>query len=250
LLSERAARGTALQRRALDLGVDLAVPYRLALVAVREQAGGEAERVTGLGRAGLELLSALRERSWCAFAAEAGGQVVALLDAGEPAYRDRLELLLDERRRPGVTLRALVSPPCAEVAEYQPNYLACRQVLELFSGSDGPAVLDLDDCRVLTLLFREGGEAQLRRFVEATLGRVLEHDRRHRGRLTTTLEAYLAAGCSPTRAAGALHLHVNTLYYRLERLRRLLGEDFAAPHRQLDLQVALLARRCLTVTAS
>jgi DNA-binding PucR family transcriptional regulator len=144
----------------------------------------------------------------------------------------------------------VVSPPCAQIGEYQPNYLACQQILELFSGSEGPAVLDLDEFRVLALLFREGGEAQLRRFVEATLGRVLEHDRRHRARLTGTLEAYLAAGCSPTRAAAALHLHVNTLYYRLERLRRLLGDDFAAPRRQLDLQVALLARRCLTVTAS
>jgi GAF domain-containing protein len=250
LLSDRAARSTALQRRALDLGVDIAVPYRLALVAVRERVGGEAERVTGLGRAGLELLSALRTRSWCAFAAEAAGQVVALLGTGEPACRQRLERLLAERRRPGVTLRAVVSPACAQVADYQPNYLTCQQILELFSGPDGPAVLDLDECRVLALLFREGGEAQLRRFVEATLGGVLEHDRRHRGRLTVTLDAYLAAGCSPTRAAAALHLHVNTLYYRLERLRRLLGEDFAAPRRQLDLQVALLARRCLTVSAS
>jgi sugar diacid utilization regulator len=173
-----------------------------------------------------------------------------LLGTGEPACRQRLERLLAERRRPGVTLRAVVSPACAQVADYQPNYLTCQQILELFSGPDGPAVLDLDECRVLALLFREGGEAQLRRFVEATLGGVLEHDRRHRGRLTVTLDAYLAAGCSPTRAAAALHLHVNTLYYRLERLRRLLGEDFAAPRRQLDLQVALLARRCLTVTAS
>ncbi|HZD72212.1 MAG TPA: helix-turn-helix domain-containing protein [Actinomycetes bacterium] len=250
LLSERAARGTALQRQALDLGVDLAVPHRLALVAVRERAGGETERSAGLGPAGRELLEALRTRAWCAFASEAAGQVVALLDTAEPACRQRLERLLAERRRTGVTLRAVLTSPCAQVAEYQPGYLACRQILELFSGSDGPIVLDLDECRVLTLLFREGGEAQLRRFVEATLGHVLEYDRRQGGRLIATLEAYLAAGCSPTRAAAALHLHVNTLYYRLERLRRLLGDDFASPRRQLDLQVALLARRNLTNSAS
>ena len=46
---------------------------------------------------------------------------------------------------------------------------------------------------------------------------------------------------SPSRTAAALSVHVNTVYYRLERLRKLLGADFASPHRSLDFQIGLRA---------
>ncbi|MGH7717819.1 MAG: PucR family transcriptional regulator, partial [Gemmatimonadaceae bacterium] len=71
------------------------------------------------------------------------------------------------------------------------------------------------------------------------------HDEASGTQLTETLDAYYQAGCSPSRTAATLHVHVNTVYYRLERIRELLGVDYAAPRRALDLQVALLARRLL-----
>jgi DNA-binding PucR family transcriptional regulator len=42
-----------------------------------------------------------------------------------------------------------------------------------------------------------------------------------------------------------LHVHVNTVYYRVDRLKAILGERFAEPRRALDLQVALLAHRLI-----
>ncbi|WSK25748.1 helix-turn-helix domain-containing protein [Streptomyces sp. NBC_01298] len=42
--------------------------------------------------------------------------------------------------------------------------------------------------------------------------------------------------------AKALHIHVNTVVQRLVRIGRLLGEDWNAPARALELQLALRLR--------
>jgi len=88
-----------------------------------------------------------------------------------------------------------------------------------------------------------GDAAGVERYVERVLGPVTAHDARRGTDLVATLEAYFAAGASPTRAAGALHVHVNTVAQRLERVAALLGEDWHAPQRALELQLALHLRR-------
>ena len=40
-------------------------------------------------------------------------------------------------------------------------------------------------------------------------------------------------------------MHVNTVYYRLDRMKALLGDRLGDPRRAVDLQVALLAHRLL-----
>ncbi|RPK49175.1 MULTISPECIES: PucR family transcriptional regulator [unclassified Streptomyces] len=62
------------------------------------------------------------------------------------------------------------------------------------------------------------------------------------GMLRETLEVFLAHNCSWTRTAEALHLHVNTVHYRIERVETLTGRDLSRLDHKLDLYAAL---RCL-----
>ena len=62
-------------------------------------------------------------------------------------------------------------------------------------------------------------------------------------RMVGTLEAYFARGANLTRAAGDLHVHVNTVTQRLERVTRLLGPEWTEPERQLEVQLALRLHR-------
>ena len=88
-----------------------------------------------------------------------------------------------------------------------------------------------------------GGEESVDGFVAATVGTVLDYDRRRGTALAQTLEAYFGAGGSPARAAELLHVHVNTVSQRLERLATLLGEDWQRPERALEIQLALRLHR-------
>ena len=97
-------------------------------------------------------------------------------------------------------------------------------------------------CQQLGLLMG-GGDDSIDGFVSGSIGAVLEYDRRRGTVLGQTLESYFAAGGSPARAAELLHVHVNTVTQRLERLSTLLGEDWQRPDRGLEIQLALRLHR-------
>ncbi|WP_246085741.1 helix-turn-helix domain-containing protein [Pseudonocardia hydrocarbonoxydans] len=88
-----------------------------------------------------------------------------------------------------------------------------------------------------------GGPGDVDTYLLDVLGPVGDYDDRRGSDLLGTLEAYFAAGASPRRAAAALHVHVNTVTQRLDRVASLLGEDWSTPSRALELQLALHLRR-------
>ena len=75
-------------------------------------------------------------------------------------------------------------------------------------------------------------------FVEAHLGPLLNLPPRPRATLTGTLEALLGSNFNVAEAARRLCVRRQTIYYRLEQLRAMLG-DLSDPRRQLGLLLAL-----------
>lgn len=57
-----------------------------------------------------------------------------------------------------------------------------------------------------------------------------------------TLRAFLACDGSWARTAEALHLHVNTVHYRVQRIEHFTGRNLASLADRLDLWTALLCR--------
>jgi DNA-binding PucR family transcriptional regulator len=94
-----------------------------------------------------------------------------------------------------------------------------------------------DDLGVAGLI--GAAQVDVQAHVHHLLGAVLDYDKQRGTDLIGTLQAYFAAGQSPTRAAGELHLHPNTVQQRLDRITALLGEGWQHPDRALDVQVAL-----------
>ncbi|QNP69416.1 PucR family transcriptional regulator ligand-binding domain-containing protein [Streptomyces roseirectus] len=78
-----------------------------------------------------------------------------------------------------------------------------------------------------------------RAFTARLLDPLREYDRRHRAELIPTLEAFLDCDGSWTRCASRLHLHVNTLRYRVGRIEQLTGRDLAKLEDKLDFFLAL-----------
>ncbi|HEV7626289.1 MAG TPA: helix-turn-helix domain-containing protein, partial [Streptomyces sp.] len=76
-------------------------------------------------------------------------------------------------------------------------------------------------------------------FTARLLAPLHDYDRRHRAELLPTLAAFLAADGSWTRCAARLHLHVNTLRYRIGRIEQLTGRDLSRLEDKLDFFLAL-----------
>ncbi|MGW7318323.1 PucR family transcriptional regulator [Streptomyces sp. NPDC054854] len=76
-------------------------------------------------------------------------------------------------------------------------------------------------------------------FTARLLDPLRDYDRRHRAELIPTLEAFLDCDGSWTRCATRLHLHVNTLRYRVGRIEQLTARDLSRLEDKLDFFLAL-----------
>ncbi|MBA2813259.1 GAF domain-containing protein [Streptomyces sp. KM273126] len=176
-----------------------------------------------------------------------GGTVLLLpLDEGDTATElaRRTAVHLGTAVHEAVTVGAsapvenLAAHPDAVAAAYAEG-LRCLEALRLLGRTgDGAAAQDFG---FLGLLL--AGDRDIPGFVERTIGEVVTYDERRGTDLLRTLDAYFACGMSPVRTKDALHVHVNTVAQRLERVGRLLGEDWQRPDRVLEVQLALRLRR-------
>ncbi|MGT2526347.1 helix-turn-helix domain-containing protein [Streptomyces nojiriensis] len=113
--------------------------------------------------------------------------------------------------------------------------LRCLSALgALGHEGSGAALADLGFVGVLL-----GDRADLRGYVRQTLGPLLDYDARRGTDLLHTLLVYFAAGMNQTKAREALHVHINTVVQRLDRIGQLLGRDWQRPEKALELQMAL-----------
>jgi GAF domain-containing protein len=76
-------------------------------------------------------------------------------------------------------------------------------------------------------------------FLQSAIGPVLGYDAHKGTQLLGTLEAYFEAGGNLTRTKDLLHVHVNTVTQRLDRVTRLIGDGWQAGDRALELRVAI-----------
>ncbi|MFB6891747.1 helix-turn-helix domain-containing protein [Kitasatospora sp. NPDC056327] len=124
--------------------------------------------------------------------------------------------------------------PVALAAAYREGLRCVRALRVLGRDGEGASARALGFLGVLL-----GDGHDVAGFVRATLGPLLAYDARRGTELVRTLRAYFDCGGSLTRAKDELHVHVNTVVQRLDRVEVLLGGDWNAPERALELQLAL-----------
>ncbi|MEU6512269.1 GAF domain-containing protein [Streptomyces sp. NPDC046942] len=205
--------------------------------------------------------AAARRRLWSAashlaatrhgLAAARDGGTVLLLPLGtgdsatEVARRTARDLGTAVRQPVTVGASAPVTGLAARPETVAAAYVEGRRCLEalhlLGRAGDGAAA---EDFGFLGLLL--AGDRDIAGFVERTVGPVVAYDERRGTDLLRTLDAYFACGMSPARTKDALHVHVNTVAQRLERVGRLLGADWQTPARALEIQLALRLHRLAT----
>ncbi|GAA2429627.1 helix-turn-helix domain-containing protein [Streptomyces glaucus] len=246
LLDARDRDPRLLRDRAARLHADLDATHVVLaarLDGTAADAGQEADTRRRLGAAAAHLAATRQGLS----AARDGGTVLLLpLDPGDTAtaVARRTARQLGTAVHEPVTVGA--SAPVEDLAA-RPDTVAaayaearrCLDVLPLLGRSgDGAAA---EDFGFLGLLL--AGDRDITGFVDRTVGPVAAYDERRGTELLRTLEAYFACGMSPARTKDALHVHVNTVAQRLERVGRLLGADWQHPARALEIQLALRLHR-------
>lgn len=121
-----------------------------------------------------------------------------------------------------------------------------RQALMLGRRIHGPGQITLfEQLGVYRLIFAAEHLPEMQGYLEETLGPLIAYDTGHRAEMVRTLEAFFEANCSPKEAARLLHVHRNTVLYRLDRIAAILQADLDDADTRLRLHLALHVRLAL-----
>ncbi|MHB1318258.1 MAG: helix-turn-helix domain-containing protein [Anaerolineae bacterium] len=95
------------------------------------------------------------------------------------------------------------------------------------------------DMGLYRLLLGLRDQAEVQRFYNETLGRLVDYDLEHNTDLVATLRAFFEHNANASETARKLYVHRNTLNYRLRRIAEIVGLDLDSADTRLALQVAL-----------
>ncbi|GAB2710375.1 PucR family transcriptional regulator [Kitasatospora kifunensis] len=175
------------------------------------------------------------------------GRVVAVVSGTDPVrlaagLREvwpRLQARLPDRHLLRVGVGPCTGRPAAELAAglRQAGYALDAAAAAHPRGCSVGASAELDSLAALVRgIPAEVAAAYRRRLLDP----LTEHDRSTGGVLLATLVSFLDHDCSWARTAEVLHVHVNTVHYRVRRIEELTGRDLGRLDDRLDLRAALL----------
>ncbi|MFI9326602.1 PucR family transcriptional regulator [Kitasatospora sp. NPDC052868] len=214
-------------------------PAPLVAVTARIDGGRAGEVPAGWAAQALaEALEPLGEPY--AAGADRTGRAAALVAAPAERVAERLR-----RARPALqarltgrrALRVGVGPAAPPAtAPLRAALVQARYVLEGAAGPVGSAA-ELDS---LAGLLRGIPPEVTAAFHARLLAPLAAHDRENGVSLLGTLAVFLDHDGSWARTAESLHIHVNTVHYRIRRIEELTGRNLARLQDRLDLRAALL----------
>jgi sugar diacid utilization regulator len=251
LLSGRTQDEQVARERAMRLGYNPGVAYRVMVVMAEDAEDGHARTTSAVEqrpetiaqrRRLLEALAELCARNSAdAFAAVREDALVVLV--AEPT--DARELARTAVQQAAVLLPAWrvtvgVGGTCASASAIARSYAQARRALETAQRFGHQSdVVAFEDLGVYRLLFHVTDPAELRSFIDQVLGPLIEYDQRHNADFVRTLGTFLAHNGNLQATARELTLHVNSVTYRVQRIQSIASLDLEQSEDRLLAQVAL-----------
>lgn len=239
-------------QRGLALGLDLRRSSRVYLIDVLESdhwpghQRAVRDAVTEVARTHSEHIVAQFDETVVAIVAEESLDPEAPAQAVDP-IEERIRRALI-RLPVAVLFNIAAGTVCSAPAEYRQSHTAARRGLDFLRlVGRSNEVLSFRQPGVEQMLLQTGEPEALLAFVARYIEPLARYDAEHRAELRRTLEVLFAHHGRLEPAARALHVHVSTLRYRLERIEKLVGVNPRAGESRLDLEVALRAAQVLPI---
>jgi len=135
-----------------------------------------------------------------------------------------------------------ISSPVHDLVGFRQAYESAKQSLAIgqaIQERSSNVIIHYEDLGLFRIVSLAESSTSLERFCQDTIGSLLSHDSEFGTELVGTLQAYLEQSQNSAKAARKLHIHYNTLRYRLERIKDLLIDDLDDPKQRLTIEVAL-----------
>ncbi|MCM3110393.1 PucR family transcriptional regulator [Lederbergia lenta] len=103
-----------------------------------------------------------------------------------------------------------------------------------------------DDLHIFRFIYLLNQQLNLNEIVYEYLESIIHYDKKYNGKLMETLKTYLSCNGSKQETAKRLFIVRQTLYHRIQKLEKLLGEDFMQPEKRLVIEMMILSHEFLT----
>lgn len=220
--------------RARSLGYDLDVSH-LVVVAEADVAA------TVLASWGRRVADLTKRYGWEALAAPHEGRLVLLAGSSNGRFAGDASWL-DEVRTTWTSgpLTLSVGEPGEGLKGLKQSLAQAEDALALGVRLFGSGrTFRYSDLGVYRLFRHLQGRRELIDFYDRTLTPLVAYDTEHGTEMVATIQALFAHGGNVSRAAEALHLHRNSLSYRIDRVREIAGLDPLDPDDAFHLRLAL-----------
>ena len=234
--------------RAQRLGLDLTTPF--AVVSIRGSRPDVAFEETAL-RATRSLV-ALRGLNAVVSGHAAAVCLILLLESfDEPSLSRLVATIRTECAHAtddsGTSLG--VGRPHTGVVGIRTSFREAEQALAMGRRVLGSGrVVSFADLGLHRLLFSVAHQPELADFYEDNVGPLVDYDRRTGADLMATLDYFFLCLGSPTETSQRMHLHRNTVLYRLRRIEEIAGLKLDDAATRLNLQLCLRIRDVLHVS--
>ena len=167
--------------------------------------------------------------------------------AGDALAKQIRETVADSEL--GLTVSVAVGRLCQKPEDFRPAFLEAQRALDLMVRfGKREQVINYDRLGVYRLLAQVEDRAGLEAFAGRVLGPLSAYDKARGTPLLKTLEVYLQRHGNLRQSARDLHIHLNTLHYRLRRIGEVTGMDLKDADARLDLLLALRVRALAETT--
>jgi DNA-binding PucR family transcriptional regulator len=231
----------AIQDAAARLGLEGKAFRVLAMVVRKDREAADESWRSRLWDALALHLAAVHSHSGTALL---GGVVYAVLPVDVDPDKSRVQvqrIVKSFLARSGLRSEVLVAigGPANRLNDIARSRIEADQVLRVLRTNRSPQrIADIEETRMKSLMLRLADLVESEEgLLAGKLGQLRSHDAAHSTSYLPTLGAYLEAFGDIARAAEALHIHPNTLRYRINKLQELSGIDLADPSERLDLML-------------
>lgn len=174
--------------------------------------------------------------SWSCYDAQ---HVVILFDRTATLHKDANALARFEDFLRDNKLTAGLSSPFADLFQLAVHHRQSTRVLEIvrdfaprFLFPTNSPIEPYEDCKILDLVTLLPQD-KCRYFCHSDILNIVSAAQDRADDILRTVFAYLSAGKSIHAAAAVLHVHHNTVYYRINKIKELFGLDFTSEQRNV-----------------
>ncbi|WP_262173778.1 helix-turn-helix domain-containing protein [Saccharococcus sp. Marseille-Q5394] len=227
-------------RRARYLNISFEKTYAILVMSPIE---GEEDHTASLNRV-LEKFSYLIDKELLPLSMIQGQKIILVTPEKNIRTVAKFALNYVEDKHPDLQFRIGISNAIVQVKDYLKGFNEAKKAAEFaHSFQFKTPIVHFKELGIIGLLFNTENTEYMKEFMDRYLGKIIKYENQNKSELLKTLEVFLDNESAIQVSAEKLHIHYNTLRYRLNRIEEILEIDLAHTQNRLNLQIAIIIHR-------